>query len=1268
MPWDPKLDNSTILAIHAALVSTGQILMFGGDEHSQAQHVANDINHTRLYDPDSGLAIPLPSPKTDVFCAGEAFLADGRLLVAGGTETWRGSAAGPHGAADHFTGHRATWEFWPRARKWVRVADMRPEPGRGAENKGGGRWYPTLLTLADGQVLALSGHPCSTDGRHGNTSPERYLGGSWTHLPDNVLPRNDVDLPWYPRVHLLPDGTVFFSSGIGGKCKVYDPVSGEFTPASIDISPSGIPLDLDYWGYWQGTSVLLPLLPKDGYAPRVLLAGAVKPLRINLRDPQPKWEEAGVRQGVAAGRIRRNVCGVILPTGQVFLSGGVGTEDPEDPVREGEIYTPGIDWGKGKYEGAESWASVEPAKVTRNYHSVALLLPNGRVWTAGSSIRAQQGDPAQVAEKRIEIYRPPYDAAPGRPQLTSVPPEVGYGETFTVRTPQAQSIGRVALIRAGSVTHAFDSDQRYVGAEFTHAGGDRLTVTAPPHGGVAPPGMYTLWVLDAAGLPCEKAELIRIGHQRCFVVTDRSTFSIHEVNALLGAAAPAVFPRAMYVVLEGFRPSELGTSPQPPALRFAFDSSTGPTVPGLFAVLREVLWEDPAQPPDIAQRVTFAYDIHFTDASAYAGFPEVRGVRVLAGHGTHAGEGSLRLTHQPNPYMVDGDVSWLSVDLRLFQIPAEGSRAGIGHGSGDSAPPAFLAQLLPAFNAAPDDANHPFLDIPTDQAESAVEVARTEVNGKRVFNYAIAKVRYRAVAVPATDVKVFFRKFDTVGTALRYDTSTSYRRAGTGPATIPLLGFHGNTLASIPFFAAERVDTATRSMTTQSDPLNRRTLNPSGAQESVGYFGAWLDINQTTPQFPLHPVGDGPYVDRVSVQELTRGPHQCLVAEVFIDGDPIPFGATPQSNEDLSQRNLAFTQASNPGNPATRRAVHTFEIKPSEHVTPAMMMMATGAALRYRGRPDELMIRWRDLPPTTRATIFMPSVDADDVLAMAATRLGPPTLERVDAHTIRGEIGDVTFVPIPGGRTDNIPALFELELPEGVVKGDSYTVSVQQFSGYSGHVVGAFDLKVDISTEQLMLPRESRLLSVLRHIALSIPPSDRWYPVFRRYLRRKEDTVEGLGGDPDDIHPNPDGSGEPYEPEGQDKCCRERWLVPLIVAFMAVVTGTASTGVAAPAAAVGVILLFAAYCLWISRCRPPWCDLLTGPILGLAVAAGVLGWVRILGMDTVRLTTTLAAVALLLALLLLISVVAGCCGHGWCAPLIRRRPARVPRIEAEPPQ
>jgi len=130
------------------------------------------------------------------------------------------------------------------------------------------------------------------------------------------------------------------------------------------------------------------------------------------------------------------------------------------------------------------------------------------VWLAG-------GNPQRGSyEAHIEIYRPAYLFNPDgslatRPTITcvaqscnipSAPSVVGYGGTFTVLTPNAANISSVVLIKAGSVTHAFDMDQRLVGLSYT-AGSGSLTVSGPPNSNIAPPGYYLLFLLNSAGVP-----------------------------------------------------------------------------------------------------------------------------------------------------------------------------------------------------------------------------------------------------------------------------------------------------------------------------------------------------------------------------------------------------------------------------------------------------------------------------------------------------------------------------------------------------------------------------------------------------------------------------------------------------------------------------------------------------------------------------------------------------------------------------------------------
>lgn len=493
-------------------------------------------------------------------------------------------------------------------------------------------------------------------------------------------------------------------------------------------------------------------------------------------------------------------------------------------------------------------------------------------------------------------------------------------------------------------------------------------------------------------------------------------------------------------------------------------------------------------------------------------------------------------------------------DLRVFQIKQGQVKSTIVQGgSGNN----FIGSLLDRFNALPDNDYHPFKSITTDQEDSKLELSET-IGGTSVFNYAVAKVRYKAPvptlpppdANDAHDVKVFFRLFNTAGTAMNYSPSTTYKRAGTGNAAIPLIGKEGGAISSLPFFAAPRVNYTTASMASQTDVKNKKTIAAKNNTESVAYFGCWLDINRDgTKLFPLNPTNDGPFPTsgRKSILELVRGVHQCLVAEVYFEADPIPVNATPGSSDNLSQRNLATVASDNPGNQATHTVQHTFEIKPSSFTIPddnqIQLEAHAGIALNravYKDRqlvgPDYLIIHWNDLPKQSKITLYTPDVRVDEILRLEPfSRLSTSRITKEDEFTCSFLSADVNYVPIPGGLEKNIPGLMTVELPPDVVKGQSFKVIVQQARYYrnSRRIIGSFQLNMPVTTADLMLANEIRTLGVLKHIHNAIPVTDSWYSIFNKYLKGLSDKVDGLGGDASNVPASPndkwmgDGIGTP---------------------------------------------------------------------------------------------------------------------------------------------
>jgi Common central domain of tyrosinase len=708
-----------------------------------------------------------------------------------------------------------------------------------------------------------------------------------------------------------------------------------------------------------------------------------------------------------------------------------------------------------------------------------------------------------------------------------------------------------------------------------------------------------------------------------YIISNRDTFSNSEVAAISGVLTspygPATFANAFSVVYDGFEPKELGLTSTPlPAVPPNLPAFTFTGAGKITAVKPSASYEDPSGAIDMPQRIMISYDIHFADGSD---FPMASGgqlpvsIQAKLNYNVDTGTGGtmvnlsevtntgLLLVNQPNPYMIDtqpGDPSpyWLSVDTRIFQRrTSDPALTGVTQGDMDAnhnAPFEFIQAVVSAFNsfnpANPHDPSHPFLtQLSEDETVSQLELSQ-KVGGQRVYNYAVAKVRYLAPSgVDATNVSVFFRVFSTAVSALDYDaaggTTGNYRRTGnTNAASVPLLGIENDSqgqpeTASIPFFASARVDTSTVQMSTQPpDATNIQTImscRGAGAvppapscplnSENVAYFGAWLDINLAPGdpnfhKFPLSPSGvsgwpDGPYSGALqSIQQLMLGTHHCMVAEIFFwppatGSDPIPHNASPASSDRLAQRNLVLVRTGNPGYPATHTVQHTFIVKPSAPIldvpgtvaTQATVVQAvagkqakrgkgalpgqTAAAIvttRHRG-PDELIIRWNNVPRAAEATFYMPEITADEILTLSALRQHPRVLEKVDTHTLRCRLSDVTFIPLPT-RKGTIAGLMSLVLPQGIRAGQIFKFSVEQYSGNTLKTLGAFQMTIPVRPDPEILPEEIRKLSVMRYIQEGIPASSRWYSIFVRYLDQIAARVRGFGGDPNSVKPSPDGS------------------------------------------------------------------------------------------------------------------------------------------------
>jgi hypothetical protein len=498
--WELLPFHSGVLAVHAALLPTGKVLFFAGSGSSATRFHSPDFGNEQkgiftsvVWDPATQPGPGNPNffhPKTirdahghpfDFFCGGDSFLPDGRLLSAGGTSNY-----------NPFKGRADVTVFDPKTQQWSFVTNMAH-----------GRWYPTLITLGDRRILATTG--LNEEGNAHNQALEIYSATTDTWQLLHFAP-GFPGLPLYAHLFLMADGRIFFSGG-----RMDDPLHVD--PCVIDITKNPaqtqpVPDLLDPVLRNQSASVILP--PAQDQKVMVIGGGPVgkenktdatdKVSIVDLKKAHPTYVAAAPTK---LPRIHLNA--VLLPDRTVFVSGGSLKQEDEPLARvQAELYDPATD----------TWHLMATATVPRMYHSTALLLPDGRVVAAGGnpeggkSVTWEPPDPEE--EMRLEVFSPPYLFKGPRPVINGVATEWEYGQTVTIRSPQAGQIRWASLIKNGVTTHAFDNGQRLVdlGIVSQSNGVIRATVTQEPN--IAPPGWYMLFITDNNGVP-SVAQWVHLG-------------------------------------------------------------------------------------------------------------------------------------------------------------------------------------------------------------------------------------------------------------------------------------------------------------------------------------------------------------------------------------------------------------------------------------------------------------------------------------------------------------------------------------------------------------------------------------------------------------------------------------------------------------------------------------------------------------------------------------------------------------------------------------
>lgn len=441
------IDDIDVTGIHAVLLRTGKVLYFN--------YGPGETTVTALWDPNAdpggrtyeNVAFP---DGNNVWCAGQTLLADGRVLVVGGN-VFKGSTG--------YKGLDTIYIFDPNTEEWTFQAHMNE-----------GRWYPTTTLLPDGRVLITSGYVRDGSERL-NADVEVF-----TPSPDpagrgtvEIVSQKALDL--YPFQHVVRDGRVLVTGPFKRNAGVFDPDGWGFTDAP---DPAG--------EHYYGSAVLLPDGPEG--SSKVMVIGGDQQTGTEILDAEDL--AAGWTSRAPLPEKRRNANTVLTPDGALITIGGNQVEQFTDPVHEALRYDP----------AANTWTELAAQEEDRGYHSTALLLPDGRIVSAGDDGPSGHGGQAD----EIEVFSPPYLFHGARPQILSPPSAIGYGQRFAVGA--SADVVKAVLVAPGATTHANDMHQRLVPLMMTtRADGAGIDLTAPANAAIAPPGDYMLFVLNAAGVP-----------------------------------------------------------------------------------------------------------------------------------------------------------------------------------------------------------------------------------------------------------------------------------------------------------------------------------------------------------------------------------------------------------------------------------------------------------------------------------------------------------------------------------------------------------------------------------------------------------------------------------------------------------------------------------------------------------------------------------------------------------------------------------------------
>ncbi|CAB3808877.1 hypothetical protein LMG28614_06900 [Paraburkholderia ultramafica] len=454
--------NLSLVPAAAASLPDGTVVVWTADQQLDftSGEVTPGKTYTAIFNPATGTSKQVLVTNTghDMFCPGIANLPDGRIFVTGGSSSDESSF------------------YTPSTGKWS-SGNLMNIP----------RAYQGSATLSNGNVFLVGG---SWNGGEGGKTGETWIPGSGWHVNSAILAdyilTNDAAGIFRADNHAwlfaVANGRVFHA-GPSVAMHWFDTAgNGGVTPAGNRGS------DADAM---NGNAVMYDIgkILAVGGAPNYEQANATS--NATLIDISSGTATTQTIHSMNYQRAFNN--SVVLPNGQVVVVGGQAFAQPfsdDTAVLAPELWDP----------TTKTFSLLAPQAVPRTYHSIALLLPDGRVLSGGGGLCGS----CSTNHTNIEILTPPYllnadGSAASRPTITSAPTTAQLGTSIAVTG--SSGITAFALMRLSSSTHAVNNEQRRVPVSFTVGTAGEYLISLPSDPGVAVPGYYMLFGLNAKGVP-----------------------------------------------------------------------------------------------------------------------------------------------------------------------------------------------------------------------------------------------------------------------------------------------------------------------------------------------------------------------------------------------------------------------------------------------------------------------------------------------------------------------------------------------------------------------------------------------------------------------------------------------------------------------------------------------------------------------------------------------------------------------------------------------